>query len=321
MRVLGAQRRLDRPVELDRPGRPTRRGLLPQEVEELLRGVRMPRGQRERLPAGLRRQVLARLAEPGERVGLEQVGRYHPELHLLRAAPERLVLVVEDPLHHVALAAQVDVSHLRLLLEDRAHQLDQRGVDVDHLLKLVQHQRHAPVAIGGDAPEHDEQLLERRVDVLLGGARVEAERHRAVVGVDGDRGGQAQAREHLQALLRVPQPGGQLLVDRLRELRSQQVLRGGAHQVHLGDQDALPHELLRHPPEQRRLAVPARGEDDHVLAVAGIGDERVDLDLSVRERRVQRQGPESEGVDGHAVIMSVNVMFVSIMLHRIIYGA
>jgi hypothetical protein len=50
----------------------------------------------------------------------KQLGLDDAQLQVLGAAPEGLVGVVEDPLHHVALAAQIDVGHIRLSLEDGA---------------------------------------------------------------------------------------------------------------------------------------------------------------------------------------------------------
>jgi hypothetical protein len=66
----------------------------------------------------------------------------------------------------VALAAQVDVGHLGLGLEDRAHELGQVAVDVHDLLELVEHQRHAAAALGGQPPGQLEQPLQRGVHVL-----------------------------------------------------------------------------------------------------------------------------------------------------------
>ena len=50
----------------------------------------------------------------------ERLALYRPQLDRLGAAPERLVSIVEDLLHDVALAAEVDMGNLGLLLKDGA---------------------------------------------------------------------------------------------------------------------------------------------------------------------------------------------------------
>ena len=221
----------------------------------------------------------------------------HAQLDLLRAAPERLVLVVEDPLHHVALAAEVDVRDLGLLLEHRAHQLRQRRVDVDDLLELVEDERHPPVALGGE----------------LGRAARAAARASRRCPRAGARAPKLKPNEPSSGLtvtvgwIRSPRNGASAASRRARsprrrsrrssgELLGQLLLGRGGHQVDLGDQHSLRAELLDRPPDQRRLAVAAGGEDDDVLAVAGVGDELGDLVLAVRERLVERQRAEAEGV-------------------------
>ena len=56
-----------------------------------------------------------------------------------------------------------------LLLEDRAHQLREIAVDLDDLLELVEHERDAAPALGGELAGSCEQPLERRVDVARSG--------------------------------------------------------------------------------------------------------------------------------------------------------
>ena len=198
----------------------------------------------------------------------------------------------------MALAAQIDVGDLRLLLKDRAHQLDEPRVDVHHLLELVEHQHDATAAVGRDTAKCGEQLFERGIEVLRGCASIEAEGDGAVIGIDGDSWCQAQVREDLQTLLGVPQASCQLLVDRLRELRRELVLGRRAHQVHLRDEHVVLDELLGHPPNQRGLAIPARCEDHDVLPVAGVGYEAGHLGLAIRERVVKGEGAEPERVGG-----------------------
>jgi hypothetical protein len=272
----------------------------------------MAAGERQRAFAGRRIKLLAGLLELRERVRREEVRRDHVQLDLLRASPERLVLVAEDLAHHVPFAAEIDVSHVGLFLEDRPHELDEAGVDVHHLLKLVQNQHHAPVAIGGDPTEHREELLERRIDVLVSGAGIETERHGAVIRIDGDRGREAQAGEDLQSLLRIPQTCGQILVDGPRQFGGELVLGRRPHQVNLSDEDVFPDQLLGHAPHERGLAVAPRGEDDDILSIARVSHQARNLRLAIGECVVQSQGSEPEGIDGllrwHGVIMPQNIM-------------
>ena len=62
------------------------------------------------------------------------------------------------------------MGDLRLLLEHRPHQRRQLGVEVEDLLELVEDQRGAPSALGGELRRQLEQPLDRRVDVLGGRA-------------------------------------------------------------------------------------------------------------------------------------------------------
>ena len=78
------------------------------------------------------------------------------------------------------------MGDLGLLLEDRAHELGQRRVDVDDLLELVEDQRHAALALGAELAGQRQQVLERRAQVLGAMAGVEAEGQPARVGVDVD---------------------------------------------------------------------------------------------------------------------------------------
>ncbi len=174
--VLGAQRGSERPFK--RPSPPSRppAWALPQEVQ---RAPVSRRGGRRSSPGSSRRRprraILPVSEKRSSRSARTAPAGSAPSVDLLGAAPEWLVLVVEDPLHHVTLAAEVDVRDLGLLLKDRAHQLQQAGVDLGDLLELVEHERDAPVAFGGKASGEREQPFERGVDVLPARARVEAE--------------------------------------------------------------------------------------------------------------------------------------------------
>ena len=235
-------------------------------------------------------------AEALDDVAPEGLGRDDAQLDGLGAAPERLVLVAEEPAHHVALAAEVHVRHLGLGLEDGAHQPRQGRVDVDDLLELVEDQRHAAPALGAELARQRQQVLERRAQVLGAIARVEAEGQLAGVGVDVDGRLDAQRPEDPQAVERLLLLGGDVLVDRARELLGQLGHRRRRHEIDGGDEHLAAHELLGHPPHQRRLAVAPRGEDDHVLAVGDVGPELGDLALAIGEGLVERQRAEAERV-------------------------
>ena len=63
----------------------------------------------------------------------------------------------------------------------------------------------------------------------------------------------------------------------------------------------MPDELLHRLPDQRRFAVAPRREDDDVLAVQDVELELLDLSLAIRERLVERQPAEAEGVGRHSL--------------------
>ena len=82
------------------------------------------------------------LPDEGSKLGR----RDHADLELLGAAPERFILVVEDTLEDVALAAEVDVAHFRLGLEYRTHQVRESAVERDHLLEFVENDHDPALA-------------------------------------------------------------------------------------------------------------------------------------------------------------------------------
>src|SRR5436190_198289 len=118
VRVLGSQHGSEGALQLLRPGSRAHSGLLPKEVRELLGRVRVAAGARDQGGSCVADVTSARAEPLGDELG-ERTGRDRAQLDRLRAAPKRLVFVVEDPLHDVAPAAQVDVRHLGLELEDR----------------------------------------------------------------------------------------------------------------------------------------------------------------------------------------------------------
>src|SRR5438477_8772762 len=112
--------------------------LLPDEVSELLRRVWVTMRAFEDCLHGL---VLDCSVGRGEASGDErgELGWIdRAELELLGTAPEGLVRVVEDPLHEVALAPEVNVRHLRLCLEDCPHEPRVVAIDRRDLLELVE---------------------------------------------------------------------------------------------------------------------------------------------------------------------------------------
>ena len=128
-------------------------------------------------------------------------------------------------------------------------------------------------------------------------SRAEAEAERAVLGVDGHHGHDAETAEDLRrSFADSEQRRRDLLVDRLRELLGKPLLRRRPHQIDLGDQHVLPEEVLRRPPNERRLAEAARREDDDVLAVEDVTLEFGELGLAVGERVIEGQVAEAEGI-------------------------
>jgi hypothetical protein len=240
---------------------------------------------------------LAGCAEPLGDERREQVGADDVELDLLRASPERLVLVVEDRLHHVPLRAEVDVRDLRLRLEHRAHELREVRVDVDDLLELVEDERDGPVSLVRQLARQREQPLERRLDVGRRAPGLESERDRGVLGVDrhGRRDPQP-AEDRQRALARAEQRRRDAFVDRLRELLGELLARGRRHQVDLRGEDTLPPEVGDRAQDEGGLAVAARCEDHHVLPVADVRLQLSQLPLAVGERLVEGERAVAEGV-------------------------
>src|SRR4029453_6778604 len=77
------------------------------------------------------------------------------------------------------------------------------------------------------------------------------------------------------------------LVDRLRELLGELLLRRRRHQVDLRRPHALASEVGDGPEHERGLAVAARCEDHHVLPVADVRLQLAQLPLAVGERLVE----------------------------------
>src|ERR1700733_54980 len=174
---------------------------LPEEVAQLLGRVWVAVGRLEDGCDGGRCDRLTRPLELPLDVLTERLWIDRTELDLLRATPERLVLVTENVLHHLALATEVDMCDLWLLLEHGAHQAWEVRIDVDDLLKLVQYQHDGALALAGELPRQLEQPLQCCVDVLFAPARIEAEAQRAILWIDRDGGRDPQALEDAQSLL------------------------------------------------------------------------------------------------------------------------
>ena len=118
---------------------PPRQPASPPEEEQLLVAYgcrRVP----ERLARGLRPQPAAAVAEALTLKSANSRGSIRPADRL--GAGRGLVLVVEDALHHVPARAQVHVGDLGCCSKTAR---SSRGSDVelDHLLELVEDQRHA----------------------------------------------------------------------------------------------------------------------------------------------------------------------------------
>ncbi len=171
------------------------------------------------------------------------------------------------------------------------------AVDLDDLLELVEHEHDPPVALARELPGELEQPLHRRDDVRGGGVRAEAEAEIAAVGVDRHGRRDPQALEHAQPLLGAEQGRGEVLVDRLRELVGEPAERRRRHQIDVGDERAAAHELLRRPPDERRLPEAPRREQDDVLPGERVGLQLGELTLPVGERLIERERAEAERVE------------------------
>ena len=132
----------------------------------------------------------------------------------------------------------------------------------DDLLELVEDRaRPSASRSRGEPAGQLEQPLERLVEVLARATEAENEKlSEPSSGSIGHRRRDPQAGEHPQALLGAEQRRGEVVVDRLGELRRELGARRRRHQVDLRDQHLLGDELLGDAPDQRRLAVPARRE-------------------------------------------------------------
>ena len=196
------------------------------------------------------------------------------------------------------LLPEVDVRDLGLALEDRAHQRGQCGIDVDDLLELVDHERRARVAVGGDLRRQLEQPFERGIDILGRVASVEAEADAAGVRVEHDLRRDPKAAEERRDLLPHARAGCRhVVVDRRGELLGELLFRRRREQVDLRDEHvAGGDELLGGAPDERGLAVAARREDDHVLAVSQVCGQLAELGLAVRERFVEGEVAVAEGI-------------------------
>ena len=67
------------------------------------------------------------------------------------------------------------MGDIRLRLEDRAHERGQPGIELEHLLELVEDDAYAPLPFGRQLRRELQEPLERRVDVLARVAAGEAE--------------------------------------------------------------------------------------------------------------------------------------------------
>ena len=180
VRVLGAQNAFEPDAHVQRRRRRAPVGRLPGEVAELLRRVRVARGHLEHASRRPRRRSACRsTANRSAMNGANRSGADHAELHLLRAAPERLVLVVEDRAHHVPLRCRGRRAPPRAAPgRPRASASGGRGsISTTSWNSSSTSATRAPRS-AASSPGSVEQPLERRVDVGRRPARLEAERDR-----------------------------------------------------------------------------------------------------------------------------------------------
>ncbi len=241
---------------------------LPYLVGELLCPVRMAGGVVEQTGDRVLGDAFVALLESCAHEARELCLVDQADFELLRAAPERLVAVAEDPVEHVALAAQVDVRYLGLSLEDGPQEVGIAPVELDDLLELVEDHHDAPLPFLADTTHELEQRLDRVVDVRAAPGGAEAEAQRAVLRVHLHRRNDAEAAEELRSTFVGAARGGvEVAVDRACERGGQPLLARHLEQVDVADERAFALGPPRRPQYERRLAVAARCVDEHVLAV------------------------------------------------------
>ena len=233
------------------------------------------------------------------------------DLQALRAAPEGLVLVVEDPFEDMALAPEVDVGDVRLLLEHRAHQVRIVAVERHDLLELVENEHGTALALGSDPAGKRKQAFDRVVDGCTLPTTLEDETKAPVDRIDlHDRRDAKAAEEAGRPLHRLPGCGLEVAVDRLRERRGKALLGRCPHQVAVADEDPLPDRALRGTKNEGRLAVPPRRVDEDVLSVLHVPDELADLEVPIGERAIQRKCAEGERVGMRHELMQYCIRYV-----------
>ena len=132
------------------------------------------------------------------------------------------------------------MRHLGLRLEDCPHQLGEVRVDLDDLLELVEHERDTRPRSAASSP--GSVSSRSRVASTSAGARPGSKPNETdeVLGVDRDRRRDPQAAEDAERPLARPEKrGGDPLVDRLRELLGELLLRRRRHQVDLRAEHTL----------------------------------------------------------------------------------
>src|SRR5207248_509238 len=297
MVVLRTEHLLARRLDVRRVRDESLRQSLPDLVRELLCRVRMPPG---RLEETGQRVVVDPLVGGGEALadeGRELRRRDRPQLERLGAAPERLVLVVEDPVEYVPLAAEIDVPYVRLGLEYRTEELRVMRVELDDLLELVEDHDHAALPLLGEPPEQLEKRLDGLVDVGLSPRAPEAERERRVVRIELHRRPDPQvSEESRRAFERLPRRRVDVAVNGFRQRGREALLRRDPQQIAVADEDPVRDRLLGGRQDERRLAVAPWRVDENVLAVAHGGAELRELVLAVGEGLVEREGSELERV-------------------------
>ena len=82
-----------------------------------------------------------------------------------------------------------------------------------------------------------------------------------------------------------------------------------------GDLDrerAAPAERLERLPDERRLAVPPRRDEEHLLPVAEVGDQPVELDFAVDERLAGHDFAVDEGVVHCVTLTDVMITLINV---------
>ena len=255
-------------------------------VREALHVVRQVAGELDDGGAEPGLGLHPRLRKPRVDEGRELVGRDLLEPH------DRAGLVERPPgsehaLHQARLGPGEYVADLALVLHRRAHRvLDQSAVEAGNGLELVERDDHLAAARLGESRRQREDFLRQPPDVAIRahgreghGDRAERRGVRRVADLGA-------GRSH-----RVPQPAPRAVApgfrgdQRARVALEERDVRAEAADGDLDGQRAAARHHRERAPDERRLAVAPRRDQEDLLGRGQIGDQPVELGDAIGEGR------------------------------------